>query len=238
MELDHFVGYKINDRVNDIIPRYVNDQILKKWTEINIKQMDYFAVTASKDDEEKKLPNYHLAWYEIGLKDFKKDIMIKNQLTHEIPISLTGPLAILVPTFKIENDHPAGDPQDCLDHYLVYQVFLDLSKVDLKKKTIKNEVYLDDQFIPKKEKDKKVKVIALLYFAVPCGKTKEKPEDPDKKPDLHNAKDHLAIYSIELSKFDKNDLNIDNQFGKRTINVGNRWLLFVPTEKSEAKKKS
>jgi len=248
MAIDHFVAYNAfpeNDLYKHGFPiRFVDDQILQSlnkknerkhnYTKVVIGKMDYFAITATKNGQEKR--KIHLAWYPIKETDDKvigEKKKIKNQLTGEDGhfIYLDGPVGILVPTTKDDDPPDDGDTREKHDHYLVY-------KAHTTQEVIKYDFKVDDQFLHKRDINLEKKKRPLEFFAVRCSKSKEKP-DPDKKPNstLFNSNDHLAIYKIQehiFDEFDKKGLKIENQFKNQTIGVGNQVYLFVPTVKSEA----
>jgi hypothetical protein len=142
-------------------------------------------------------------------------VMVNNQFQDDVKLTVRGPVALAVPTEKIEAD--LGAPE-CLNHYLVYEVIeTDSPEVG---------VTLKDQFIPDGED---VVVWEPVLFGNPVQKTVD-----GVVTDIEKADEHLVFYRIELppgnTSIDQT-IQIDNQFGPETLELTLRDTLAVPSQK-------
>src|SRR4030042_1734515 len=141
--------------------------------------------------------------------------MINNQFQDDVKLTVWGPIALAVPTEKIEAD--LGAPE-CLNHYLIYEVlYQPFPEVG---------VTLKDQFIPDGED---VVVWEPVLFANPVKKTVD-----GVVTDIEKADEHLVFYRIDRppgnTSIDKM-IQIDNQFGPQTLDLTLRDTLAVPSLK-------
>ena len=161
--------------------------------------------------------NRHYTLY--GLEDVQHqswEVMINNQFQDDAWLTVVGPVALAVPTEKIEAD--LGAPE-CINHYLVYEVvYQDFPEVG---------VTLKDQFVPDGED---AVVYEPVYFANPVEKTLDGVVSDIEKPD-----EHLVFYAIEVSENPSIDktIDIENQFGEQTLELTYRDTLAVPSQKIE-----
>jgi hypothetical protein len=142
-------------------------------------------------------------------------VMINNQFQDDVELTVTGPIALAVPTEKLEADLEAPE---CINHYLIYEVMYEsFPEVG---------VTLKDQFIPDGED---VVVWEPVLFGNPVQKTVG-----SEVTDIEKADEHLVFYRIELppgnTSIDKT-IQIDNQFGPQTLELTLRDTLAVPSQK-------
>jgi hypothetical protein len=140
-------------------------------------------------------------------------VMINNQFQDDVELTVWGPIALAVPTEKIEAD--LGAPE-CLNHYLLYQV-VETSFPEV-------GVHLKDQFI---EED--VLVVEPVLFGNPVKKTVD-----GVVTEIEQDDEHLVFYGINLPEGNmpiEKTIQIDNQFGPQTLDLTYRDLLAVPSQK-------
>jgi hypothetical protein len=163
-------------------------------------------------------PNRHYTLYELDYGEEEPmldswQVVVNNQFQDDKELTVVGPYYLAVPTQK--GDH---EMVECLNHYLLYLVeeYPEFPEVG---------VNLKDQFI---EED--VTVWGPYYFANPVKKTVVENGDVAEieDPDLH-----WVLYDIweEASPPINETIQIDNQFGNRTIDLLEREYLAVPSEK-------
>jgi hypothetical protein len=174
-----------------------------------VKKVHNDMVTPISDD------NRHFMFYEL---DYGEEgpmldswtVMVNNQFQDDVELTVQGPVALAVPTTKEGHEAPG-----CLNHYLVYDAYGPL---------VNDEVFLKDQFT-----EEWVVVDEAWYFANPVQKTiiesGEVTEIEDRDP--HG---HLVFYRIEGEPIEKR-VQIDNQFGNRTLDLSYPELLAVPSQK-------
>jgi hypothetical protein len=161
--------------------------------------------------------NRHYTIYELESEEEPQSwkVMINNQFQDDMELTVQGPVALAVPTEKLE----AGlEAPVCLDHLLVYEVIeTEFPEVG---------VHLTDQFI---EED--VTVWEPAYFANPVQKTII---DTSEVTDVKNPDDHWVFYWIEDIEYEsiEKTIQIANQFGdEQTLDLTYRDTLAVPSQK-------
>jgi hypothetical protein len=161
--------------------------------------------------------NRHYTLYELLYEGEPQSwqVTVNNQFQDDVELTVWGPVALAVPTEKLEADLEAPV---CLDHFLVYEVtYEEFPEVG---------VQLKDQFI---EED--VTVWGPAYFANPVQKTIV---DSGEVTEIQNPDEHLVFYSIEDIGFDESinkTIQIVNQFGEQSLYLTYRETLAVPTQK-------
>ena len=154
---------------------------------------------------------YHLDYGEEVPMLESWQVVVKNQFGQNQELTVVGPVALAVPTQK--GDHQAPE---CLNHYLVYDAYGPPMEDVV--------VELNDQFMKET-----VTVYEPWYFANPVEKTivdtGEVTEIEDRDP--HG---HLVFYRIDSEPIDER-VQIDNQFGKQTLNLTYTDTLAVPSQK-------
>jgi uncharacterized repeat protein (TIGR02543 family) len=163
-------------------------------------------------------PDHHLTVYSLDYEEEPQTwfVGVDNQFgTQYFPthyesqeLIVSGPVGLAVPTQKEGHEPPVG-----LDHLLLYEV-IEGPDVDV-------YVGLMDQFGDQAE----VLVSTPVIFGIPVQKTHDgvvtEIEDPEA---------HLVFYWIEGGEFETK-VQVVNQFGTQTLNMGGPYLLAVPSEK-------
>jgi uncharacterized repeat protein (TIGR02543 family) len=166
-------------------------------------------VTTPISDDNRHFTLYDLD-YEEGWEPSSWKVMVNNQFQDDKELTVVGPYYLAVPTQKGDHEMPV-----CLNHYLVYEAYGPM---------VNDEVFLKDQFT-----EEWVVVDEAWYFANPVQKTiienGEVTEIEDRDP--HG---HLVFYRIEGEPIEKS-VQIDNQFGNRTLDLSYPELLAVPSQK-------
>jgi len=160
--------------------------------------------------------NRHYTVYELESEEELQSwkVMVNNQFQDDVELTVQGPVALAVPTEKLE----AGlEAPVCLDHLLLYSVVYEPFP--------EFSVLLKDQFI---EED--VTVWEPAYFANPVQKTVI---DTSEVTDIQNPDDHWLFYWISDAEYESIDktIQIDNQFGPQSLDLEYRETLAVPTQK-------
>lgn len=168
-------------------------------------------------------PDRHYTVYELDY-DWEVDSVVRsveifNQFQENVELTVYGPIALVVPTQK-ENHEMV----ECLDHYLVYYV----DEADYAEFVPVEGVNLKDQFIPNGED---VTVYGPTYFVNPVKKTVVDTGDVSviEDPALHYVL--YDIYDMESPSIDKR-IQIDNQFGQQILDLTDRDVLAVPSQKN------
>jgi hypothetical protein len=143
-------------------------------------------------------PDDHLYIYGIAPEEEGCwQVEVSNQFGGNQLLTVSGPVALAVPTQKEEHEAPVG-----LDHYLVYAVTDYETAVD-------KSVYLHDQFIDGQE----VTVAEPIYFANPVQKTHGEDVTP-----IEHYNAHLVFYNLGgAGDFYGEWITVDNQFGEQSI---------------------
>jgi hypothetical protein len=214
LKLDYFKFYDVENRdaQADVRLRGQFDQSAKR---LQVRLVDFFANSVSKNGEPMYDKNAHLAWYRgIQPAEPPRRVVLENQFGRFDIRTGTG-YGLLVPTQKLEDG--SAFPKD-LDHFKVYRL-LDVEAAP--GKTVK----LKDQFV-----SDEAKVNLPLYFAVPVTKKHGDVTEP-----IHNEKAHLLIFSITTREIQK-PIRIKNQFARTiSIQVVRSLMLAAPSIKLEWK---
>jgi hypothetical protein len=165
-------------------------------------------------------PDRHYTLYELDYGEVEPilgtwKVMVNNQFQDDVELTVQGPIALAVPTQKLEADHEAPK---CLDHLLVYQVMFEES--------LEVGVTLKDQFI-----DEDVTVWEPVLFANPVQKTVV---GSSEVTDIQNPDDHVVFYAIEDIEHESihKTIHIANQFGDdQVLDLTYRHSLAVPSQK-------
>jgi hypothetical protein len=162
-------------------------------------------------------PNRHYTLYLLEYEEAPQswEVTINNQFQDDVKLAVQGPIALAVPTEKIEAD--LGAPE-CLNHYLLY-IVIETSFPEV-------GVHLKDQFI---EED--VLVVEPVLFGNPVQKTVV---GSTEVTDIQDPDEHLVFYGINLPEGNlpiEKTIQIDNQFGPQTLDLTLRDLLAVPSQK-------
>jgi hypothetical protein len=164
--------------------------------------------------------NRHYTLYELDYGEEEPmldswQVTISNQFGDNQELTVWGPVALAVPTEKLEADLEAPV---CLDHLLVYEAnpssWLEepIAVVDL-----------HDQF----QDQPAAEVWDPVYFATPVEKTLLPGGSATPK---EHEDEHMVFYYIDGAPFEKK-VQIDNQFGEQTLDLIFRDTLAVPSEK-------
>ena len=137
-------------------------------------------------------------------------VMVNNQFQDDVELTVVGPTMLAVPTQKEDHEAPV-----CLDHLLVYEV--------VETEFPEFGVHLTDQFT---EED--VVVWGPDLFANPVHKTVL---GSAASTPIEHEDEHYVFYYIEGEPFEKNGLQITNQFGPQTLDLVGPELLAVPSQK-------
>jgi hypothetical protein len=141
-------------------------------------------------------------------------VVVNNQFQDDVELTVQGPIALAVPTQKLEAGH---EMPECLNHFLVYMVeeegFPEVG------------VNLKDQFVPDGED---VTVKGPVLFANPVQKTVD-----DVVTEIEKDAEHLVFYWITDAEHESivKTIQIDNQFGEQTLDLTYRDTLAVPSQK-------
>ena len=159
--------------------------------------------------------NRHYTLYELdyGEGDPMLDswkVMVNNQFQDDVELTVVGPTMLAVPTQK-----EGHEMAECLNHYLLYDV--------VETEFPEFGVHLKDQFT---EED--VVVWGPDLFANPVHKTVPGAAAPTP---IEHEDEHYVFYYIEGEPFEKNGLQITNQFGPQTLDLVGPELLAVPSQK-------
>jgi len=215
--LDHFKWYLATgeESIDEVV--YLKDQFCDIEATVgsaagfgNPTKKVHGEVTTSISNPDHHLTAYYLVDYEVESQEWF--VKVKNQFgTQELTVS--GPIALLVPTQKEGHQSPVG-----LDHYLLYEAdgpYLEVS------------VSLQDQFDGELQESS---VGSPMYFANPVKKTHD-----GKVTEILNPEDHLVFYYIDADF--EGEVEVVNQFGEQTLAVSTLFGtggLAVPSEKIEA----
>jgi hypothetical protein len=160
--------------------------------------------------------NRHLTIYDLEYEGEEEppswQVEVSNQFGESQQLTVIGPFWLAVPTQKEGHEEPV-----CLDHYLLYAV-IDGPYMDV-------DVDLKDQFT-----EGVVVVGWAQIFANPVQKTLGSEVTEIEKED-----EHLVFYALGVGDFEKNDVQIVNQFGPQTLDLHEEEmaLLGVPSEKKD-----
>ena len=217
--LDHFKSYNVTDAQSLEKSVSLKDQFIE--LDATVKNAAFFCNPTDKVvyQEETLIsnPDHHLTLYWINHQEYGRywNVEVTNQFNEDESQYLTvgGPVALAVPTQKLE---PGGHESPvCLDHYMVYAVVNNVV-VDV-------PVELKDEF----GVDPEVMVGKAIYFANPVQKT------VGSEVTEITTDEHLVFYQIVGTEASCPQVQVDNQFGPQTLNLGDEpaILLGVPSVK-------
>jgi hypothetical protein len=206
--LDHFKSYMIDAQPADYEVR-LRGQFDKKYLPARLLRYERFLNPVSKNDEAIIDKNAHLNWYLIQTeREPIRTVSYFNQFGLQT-IKIGQPVALLVPTEKIE---PDSQYPKRLDHYKVYEV--------LSAPQVNKGVFLVDQFTQEQNV-----AYTPAYFAVPVEKVHNGTLFP-----INNPEDHIVFY-----KMDPKDWsffrNTKDQFNTNDMKTLWSDLLGVPSHK-------
>ena len=176
-------------------------------------RVTHFANPVKKNKHKIFHPNYHLTWYELEQRSQEpdRDVSLNNQFGDQT-WGIGTPKYLAVPTQKIEQGgkFPSG-----LDHYKCYEV------IDVRQ-SHKHEdpLTLEDQWTTQR-----VALGKPRFFCVPVEKTYQ-----DETTPIQLSAWHLAVYDITTETW-KQDTEVVDQFGRKTLHVEESAWLCVPTTK-------
>ena len=210
--LDHFKGYQVDYKTAPYIGESVSLEDQFVAVNATVEWALFFCNPVGKvhDQEETPVsnPDHHLTLYNIHYEGKARtwQVEVKNQFGTQ-NLTVLGPIGLAVPTQKDGLPPPVS-----LDHFLLYSVMYGAP--------LGVSVGLIDQFV-----DEQVDVGEPVLFANPVQKTVG-----DEVTEIENPDKHLVFYAIEGGVF-QTQVQIDNQFGEQTLDVGNPYYLGVPSEK-------
>ena len=159
-------------------------------------------------------PDNHLTIYAIEAGSQWWDVTVNNQFGNAQELLVTGPVALAVPTQKLEPYY--HEKPKYLDHYLLYAVMEGLN--------VTATVGLDDQFPGTAAI---VEVTKPVYFATPAIKGYL-----DYEPGFWDPEGHLVFYAISDNDEYVSSVLVENQFHQATLLLGDfNELLAVPSVK-------
>jgi len=144
-------------------------------------------------------PDHHFTVYKISYTGLPKEwtVGVRNQFGVDQNLTVSGPVALVVPTQKMDHEPPVG-----LDHYLLYEV--------IDGPPMGTFVMLFDQF----EIEPDALVTIPRYFANPVKKTHD-----GVVTEIVNPLAHLVFYEILTPPFFLPGLPVVNQFGAQLLDV-------------------
>jgi len=158
-------------------------------------------------------PDNHLTVYAIEEGSQWWDVTVNNQFGDGQVLRVTGPVALAVPTQKLEPYY--HEKPKYLDHYLLYRVVEGLN--------VTATVDLDDEF---PEDAKGVEVTEPVYFATPVIKGYL-----DYEPGFWDPEGHLVFYVISPNEEFMPGVYVDNQFQEAALALIPEEFLAVPSVK-------
>jgi hypothetical protein len=215
--LDHFKCYGVNNATSLGKDVTLKDQFIT--INATVRQASLFANPAAKDlglpmPTPIWNPDHHLTFYEISCAEMPRTwyVEVYNQFGNQ-NLTVSGPVALAVPTQKlVPGNHT--EPVS-LDHYLLYEV-IDGPLVDV-------GVALRDEF----GNDIAVQVGQPVLFANPVQKTVG-----TAVTNITHPNEHLVFYAISGCTASSPQVQVANQFGNQTLNLGQpAVLLGAPSEK-------
>ena len=155
--------------------------------------------------------NRHYTLYDLVYEGEPQEyhVIINNQFQDDVELTVFGPYYVAVPTQKEDQEMPG-----CLNHFLVYDAYGPV---------VDDEAVLSDQFI----QGEVIVVYQPYLFANPVRKTVD-----DDITEIEDPNEHWVLYDIEAPSIDKN-IQIDNQFGRQTLDLLQPEYLAVPSQKIE-----
>jgi hypothetical protein len=228
--LDHFLCYFAADNEfkgpTDVS---LKDQWAEKPKPATVMSRQLLCNPAGKEGAVPKRSNSHLVCYDIGVEDFKKDVLVENQLDRKKkqPLSLISERYLCLPSGKRISDEkedisklePPPIPTD-LDHFKCYQV----------KRVTKAEgkYQVTDQF-----RDYDVELIEAVLLCNPVEKFRK---DESRGERLHPSA-HLVCYLLK-SNTQTQWVRVANQFEKHVkFQVNGPNLLCLPSTKETVEKR-
>jgi len=215
--VDHFLGYWITEATPLQAYVYLEDQFCT--VEGTVDWPWFFCNPTQKVHNDVLTPisdyDHHFTVYAIHTVEEPQHwfVNVNNQFGTQ-PLTVYGPVALAVPTQKLE---PGGHaPPEGLDHYMLYEVILGPYFEDV-------VVGLDDQFHDIAQGE----VLKPVYFANPVHKT----DETGLVTEIVNDQAHLVYYEITGGQYQYPQLLVVNQFGEQTFALADAMLLAVPSQK-------
>ena len=217
--LDHFMCYWVGQDM--VLPEwpgvvYLEDQFCSVEAEVGTPWGFFNPVEKWHDGVPTPIsnPDYHMLAYDISYQEGPQwwQVVVNNQFGVQ-PLIVYGPVALAVPTQKIEPTY--HEPPVGLDHFMLYEV--------IEGPPVNVIVGLNDQFSDQPE----VAVIDYDYFFVPVRKT----DATGLVTEIQNPYAHLVSYEILGGVFYQ-QVQVINQFGEHIFpNVEGPYCLTVPSDK-------
>ena len=219
--LDHFVVYEVK-RVAANFGVSLTDQFAPAAKDAKTEALTRFSNPTRKVHGATAIGvsdiNAHLSWYTINQPQVepRRTVRFRNQFGQH-SVDIKTPRFLLVPAQK--TSHAGSAFPEKLDHYKCYEV------IRINTAPTPPVVKLRDQF----GQQPAAQVGKVRFF---CNPVVKKRAGQRTKP-IINKVDHLAVYAMPLLPKPVR-IKVKDQFGERALEVVQRVLLTVPTEKQVA----
>jgi hypothetical protein len=162
-------------------------------------------------------PDHHLTMYSLDYEEEPQAwyVSVDNQFGTQQELIVSGPVGLAVPTQKESHEPPVG-----LDHFLLYGVI----EGPTANPSVNVVVGLNDQFGYEWE----VLVTTPIFIGIPVQKT-----HGGVVMEIEDSETHLVFYEVEWGEFETK-VQVVNQFGPQTLDIGGPYLLAVPSKKGSA----
>jgi hypothetical protein len=178
-------------------------------------------VTKIHDDTtyEMRHPELHLVCFQIT-QNQSRTVRVNNQFGQRV-LRVNAARRLCLPSYKNQLPGPDLPPLSLLDHYKCYAATEQLPPSGDPAPGIPKTVQLIDQF-----ENKQVKVGAPTTLCNPTRKTHDGHVTEVQYPDVH-----LVCFKIKEQQPPHVTVQVVNQFGQRTLNVGKPQELCLPSRK-------
>ena len=166
-----------------------------------------------------KHPELHLVCFKLK-QNQARNVAVNNQFGKR-PLRVTTAKRLCLPSYKNQQPGPALPPLSLLDHYKCYTASEIVPPGGVPAPGIPKTVQLIDQF-----ENTQVKVGAPATLCNPVRKTHDGVVTEVRYPDVH-----LVCFKIKEQHPPHVTVRVFNQFGQRTLNVGDPQELCVPSRK-------
>jgi hypothetical protein len=222
--VDHFKCYKASETAPPApLPPQVTlaDQFGASATKIGAVVMLCNPVVKIHDDVQYGVqrPELHLVCFKLK-QNQARNVIVNNQFGQR-PLRATTAKRLCLPSYKNQHPGPALPPLSLLDHYKCYTANEILPAAGVPAPGIPKTVQLIDQF-----ENRKVKVGAPVTLCNPVRKTHAGTVTEVRYPDVH-----LVCFKIREQQQPHVTVQVINQFGQRTLNVGDPQELCLPSRK-------
>ncbi len=210
---DHFKVYRVQTIETSHAVKLEGQFDRQGARRARLGNITHFANPVTKNDHKIYHPNYHLTWYELEQQSREpdRDVSFNNQIGDQ-KWGIGAPKYLVVPTQKIEQ---GGDFPSRLDHYKCYEV-IDVPEPHQDT----GELTIADQWTKQR-----VALGKPRFFCVPVEKTYQGETTP-----IQLSAWHLAVYDITTKAW-KQDTDVVDQFGSKTLHVEESAWLCVPSTK-------